>query len=1190
MKRALIDLSNVIWTALMAGKDKENGERLLKWGDVYLPHRSAEAEAYTKEHGEGKEVIINSAQYGFETAVDTILRAINDIGVQPRDCILVQEGMNSKADRTALLGTYKSGRDKLPQQYVEFQKCRDAVVKAFMDIGANLCWQDGGVEADDVLGYLAQHLKGERYVVSGDHDMAVLVDPDNGVHHWRNGVLDKNPFGDFPHRQIPTYISLVGDSGDGIPGAKGFGESAWLELMTIFGEEGIEVMGDLIKTRGLGRLTEDLATMPKLQKILDSEEQVYVCYQLGRLRTERVNTVKRPLMWKAGMVKPRTAETDSRLAKYAAQVVLVTQENYASIASWARTRIEASPYVGLDIETTTPEESDAWLEGLGKDEDRTPVDVFGSTLTGLSLAFGPNLQYVVYLMHDHVEEAKLTNITIGQVRDFVGMVPRQKIIYVHNAAFELPVCFMEWGEDWKADPEYHGFLPNVRDTLIGASYMDENKSKGLKAQSLDLLGYTQTTYDEVTTKVMTKLDALTFPQVGKLRREWDEEPIEHENGAVEPGVSMVQIQFKMNQITGTEVLAYGADDAICTVALANIQRIIMEIEGTWDIYEEVETFPAYVTALAFVQGVDFSLETMREMEKEDDETHDKAWVVLRDYLIKIGFDGTRCPVIADSEPASIKLAHEIITGRELKTMVRKADKLAKLIVQQAEGLAYEDKAFLISKAIETSDLAMLNHLCQSHFLGEPTLDLNSPKQMAALLYDRMRLPVNITNKATDIEHKHNPALADALRQHNAWRRGKIDRLSEDEWKLVRKKAKANDDAIDYALAFDQDHIDAEARAALKAIGAIKKVLTRRQLFYRNYWKLPHWKDGKIHASANQCAAVTRRYSMNNPNLQQLPKKGDGARFRAGFLPHHKDAVVCSIDYTGQELRLAAEVSQDKNMLACYIGDKLKDIHSITAAGAMKLKWGDGEVKRLFTEYAPDLVTQPEGEYDLFIKVHKLFKVDINHVDGKRADDLRKDSKNVNFGAQNGAQDLKLSETLIMRPSDAALFLSAREEMFPDVGEAAKEAERECKRDGYVMTLMGARRHLREAIASDDNSVASRAARQGWNFKIQGSAGEMTKLGIGRLWKSGALHRFDVRFVAPIHDELVTSVNKDHAVEFIKIKSACMTGPYANMKVPILASVSIGPNFKDQIECGDEFDAVRIKKALNKIFHREEVAA
>jgi DNA polymerase-1 len=224
---------------------------------------------------------------------------------------------------------------------------------------------------------------------------------------------------------------------------------------------------------------------------------------------------------------------------------------------------------------------------------------------------------------------------------------------------------------------------------------------------------------------------------------------------------------------------------------------------------------------------------------------------------------------------------------------------------------------------------------------------------------------------------------------------------------------------------------------------------------------------------------------------------------------------------------------------------------------------------------------------------KLRHLDKSDPTKKKADDLRKDSKNVNFAAQFGGQAVKLSETLIMSVEDAQLFLDARSAMFPEVDEAAIRAEDYCKKYGYALTMMGARRHLREAMISDDRWAASRAARQAWNMEIQGSAAEMTKLAMARLWKSGAIHKYDVRFIAPIHDELVTSVHRDHALEFIKIKHACMTAQYADMSnpndpnsVPIMGSISIGPNFADQIECGDWYIEENIREALDKIFHKE----
>lgn len=1149
MKRAIVDLSSVIWTGLLAGKDDEFGRK------------------YPNEAG--KEVFVNSASHGYENAMGYLLNVMDEIKVQPHQMIFVMEGKNSKAVRLHLHPGYKAGRERIPQQYEEFNKCKEQVLQAFLNVGANVCWQDHGVEADDVIGFLATKLKGEKYIISNDKDLAQLVDPAFGIHQMRTGSLDKNPFGDFPHRYIPVYIALVGDSGDKIPGARGFGEVAFNKLLGVFGEGALPAIEGLIQQKQLIDLQEDVPELKDLLKVIDDAENVYLSYELGRLHIEKVDTVRRPLQWRAGMVKPRSVIEDERLKPFGGVVRLVSDEKYEEAVKWAREQLRLSPFVALDIETSTPAESDDWIERLGKSEDRVPVDVFGSDLTSLQLTFGPNLQYTLYLPVDNVPEEGVSNLSIEQVRDFVDLIPREKHIVIQNCAFELPVCFNAWGQDWRDDPEWHGFLRNAIDTKIMSSYVDENRSAGLKQNSKLLLGYEQASYDSVTTK--TYLATQWTPEVmgGKLIGS------DGENGTF-------TVRHKMNELTAREVLNYGADDTICTAALAVHFRTIMEIEGSWDVFLEVEQLPAYVTAQAFVDGVDFSLETMREMEKDDDVAYDKAWAVLREYLIKIGFEGTQCPVYTELTPAAIKEAVQIVLGQELKTMVRTPKKLAKLIRQQWETDESGDRAALLATFIEDENLAVFNELVAKHYAGEPKLDLASPKQMAALLYDRMGLPIHVVNDVTPLEKQHQPELDQAMRRFKQYRLGKVESLNAEEWALVRKKAKANDDAIDFALAFDQEFVDDEVRAALKAIGVMKKVMTRRSLFYANYWNMVHWKDGKIHSQMNQCAAVTRRYSSSNPNLQQLPKKGEGMRFRSCFRPHRSDAVIVSIDFTGQELRLAAYDSQDANMLACYIGDNLKDLHSITAAGAMKLKWGVQAVKDAFATYGPDLPQNADGQYTLFRdRIHKA----LEHDDPmwKKADDLRKDSKNVNFAAQFGGQAAKLSETLIMTVADAQLFLDARSAMFPGVLEAAKRAEDDCKKKGYATTLLGVRRHLREAIMSDDAQVVSRAARQAWNMRIQGSAAEMTKAAMAKLWRSGALHRLDVRFIAPIHDELVASVRRDHTLEFTRVMHECMTAPYAGMNVPILGSISLGPDFADQHECGDYFIPERIQEALNKVF-------
>lgn len=1214
IRRGIVDLSSLLWTALKAGVDHENGTR--------VPVR--------KDDGSIKEEIVNSAGWGYENFVNHLVHAMNDCKLVPSDLIFVIEGRNSKAERLAIHPGYKQGRDKLPGEYAEFEKAKAMIMEVFGNLGTTMFWQDGGVEGDDVIGYLAKHLDGIRYVISNDKDMAVLVGGSPGavtgnIHHWRDGAMDENPFGEFPFRLITTYIALVGDIGDKIPGAFKFGKGAMSDLRAIWGTEGMEAMEELILTRQLHKLVEDLPQLKQLQRVLDDQQGVYMSYELARLRIEKVNTLRRPLNYRAGINKP-VACPDERLRQYAQKRWLVHAGNYDGAFQKLKDTVDKTPEFSLDIETSTPPESDEWVASLGKDEDRTPVDVIGSELTGFSITFGRNREFTYYVTVDHKETEKHKNITVDQAAALIDLIPREKITWVHNAQFELPVCYNTWGEKWADDPQWHGFLRNVRDTVIAASYVNENEGKGLKDLSSSVLNYQQVTYQETVSRTYRAAD---WDGLGKVRMRWCEGEERGEDGEIiDHGVPMVTVEHKMNELTAEAVFAYGCDDTICTAALAVIFRIVMEIEGTFGIYERVETLPAYVTAKGFVDGVDFSLQGMAEQERDDDIAYDKAWPVLREFLIKMGFEGTVCPkFVPDSEikalrdqaaldnglsldqlgdfkweaPAhllelntsGIKQAFEIVTGVSLGLRAKRLDKIAAWLDLEAYTANGDAATFysLFAELVRNQDLDSLNSLLKEHYDGEPKLNLGSPKQMASLLYDFMGLPINFINEATIKERANDRPLADALYKHRQWRTGDGN-LSESEWKLVRKKAKADEDAILYALAFDGSHIDDEARAALKALGVMKKVMTRRNLFYKNYWPIRHWKTGKVHPSFKQVGATTRRYSCSNPNFQQLPKKGEAVRFREHFKPHHKRAVICSIDFSGQELRLAAWRSQDPNMLSCYVGDNLRDLHSITASKAMRLKWGNAKVDELIAEHGQHLphgMLKEEFEYRFFIHIHKGLSETLgkDHPVPKMADDLRKDSKNVNFAAQFGGQAAKLSQTLIMPIADAQLFLDARSAMFTKVDAAAKRSARECLARGYSLTMLGARRHLRNGIMSEDKKEAARAARQSWNYEIQGSAGEMTKLAIGRLWESGALFKYDVRFIAPIHDELVTSVAEEDAIEFIRIKHWCMTQPYADMEVPVLGSISIGPDFGHQHECGDWFIEPSIKKALNDIFHKEK---
>lgn len=430
-RRLIIDMSSIMWTCLLAGQDKE-------WG--------------VKVDFNGKPTLVNSAQYGYENAVNHLVAVLDSLHLTPMNMIMVVEGMNSKFLRTSILPTYKGGTaPSHPEQaYVEFNKLRGMLLETFLGLGACWCSQDG-IESDDVMTYLALNLKGERIIDTNDNDLTAIVDNDNGIRVWKfgKGLVEDNPYGPFPFRHITVYKALVGDPSDKIPGAKGFGPTAWNNLLIQFGYEGLDLMEGLIRDRQLDRLAEDVGTLKELQRIIDNKDTVYKSYDCARLYPMKVNTMRKPLEWKAGMVRSRSEIKDERLRHWGQQVRLVSEENFKAACDFLSSKMEESPVVSLDIETSTSDESDDWLEqAKAKSQaagDDIGVDVFGSTLTGFSLTFGCNMQYTYYVTVDHVEEQGVTNISREQAKHMMNLIPESKRHIIQNVAFELPVLMKNLG-------------------------------------------------------------------------------------------------------------------------------------------------------------------------------------------------------------------------------------------------------------------------------------------------------------------------------------------------------------------------------------------------------------------------------------------------------------------------------------------------------------------------------------------------------------------------------------------------------------------------------------------------------------------------------------------------------------------------------------------------------------------------
>lgn len=683
--KLLLDMSSVMWTSLSAGTDVD--------GTVVVQ--------------DDKKITVPTCAYGYENAVNMIVAALREQGLQPRDMIMVFEGKDSKSRRCMIDPTYKAGRGKrVPEAYEQFNLLKEKLKTTFRNLGAMSATQDF-VEGDDILAYLANNLSEDCIVMTNDNDLCVLqgVNPRGGRVHTRiGGAMDTNKYGMFDVKLVTLYKSLVGDSSDNIRGCPGFGPKAWDEFLLKYDEDGCHELMNLIRD-GKRNAVAAFAEQNKckyLAKIVDKWDDVVKSFKLASLHPEWINTVRLGLELDGGMV--RVECSDERLKHWKAQTRLVTADNYDAALAFFKSKIAETKTFTIDFETTTPEESDDWLETRGKGK----VDVIGSTIVSCGITFGANDNYGFYISVDHAET---NNCTLDQLADFLASIPKDKYTLAHNAAgFELPVAYNAFGEKWK-DNGWRGFLPNVLDTRIAASFWDENQpSHGLKQLSKLLLDYEQTTYEEVTTKE----------------------------------VDGVLTQVKMHQLTAAETVAYGLDDVFTTAGLWNYFSVVMQLEGTYDAFIRLEQKPMYLSALAYVQGLKIDLTKMKELETKDKQIIEESRATIEGYLLRQGWEGSVCPVYTELTPAAIKEVVSIVLGMELKTMVRTVSKLAKLVAE----LDHESAATL-AVAIEQENLEVINGLVKSRFTGKPNFNVGSPNQISKLLYEVVGLPVRLRNKPTE---------------------------------------------------------------------------------------------------------------------------------------------------------------------------------------------------------------------------------------------------------------------------------------------------------------------------------------------------------------------------------------------------------------------------------------------------------
>ena len=275
------------------------------------------------------------------------------------------------------------------------------------------------------------------------------------------------------------------------------------------------------------------------------------------------------------------------------------------------------------------------------------------------------------------------------------------------------------------------------------------------------------------------------------------------------------------------------------------------------------------------------------------------------------------------------------------------------------------------------------------------------------------------------------------------------------------------------------------------------------------------KTGRVHTSYNQAVAATGRLSSNNPNLQNIPIRTErGREVRKAFIPRDSGHTIVSADYSQIELRIIAEISKDANMMDAFV--KNLDIHTATAAN--------------------------------------VYNTPLEEVTGTQ----RRNAKAVNFGIIYGQSAFGLSQSLGIPRKEAADIIDNYFAQYPGIKKYMADTMNFARENGYVCTLMGRRRYLRD-INSANATVRGFAERNAINAPIQGSAADMIKIAMINIHREFKARQLDARMTMQVHDELVFDVPHNE-VETVKpiildnMKNAIMT------VVPIMVEIGTGANW------------------------------
>ncbi|MFC2011467.1 DNA polymerase, partial [Chloroflexota bacterium] len=278
--------------------------------------------------------------------------------------------------------------------------------------------------------------------------------------------------------------------------------------------------------------------------------------------------------------------------------------------------------------------------------------------------------------------------------------------------------------------------------------------------------------------------------------------------------------------------------------------------------------------------------------------------------------------------------------------------------------------------------------------------------------------------------------------------------------------------------------------------------------------LINYKTGRVHTSFNQTRTATGRLSSSDPNMQNIPVRGElGKQIRRAFIAPPGYSILTG-DYSQIDLRALAHLSQDQGLLDAFKQDE--DIHAATAT--------------------------------------RLFGVDASQVTA----DMRRLAKTVNFGVIYGMSGYGLEQATELSREEATRFITAYFEKYSGVKQYLESTKQQARDTGYVQTLLGRRRSILE-INSANRQVREAAERMAINMPVQGTSADIIKVAMVNLYREMNKRQLKSKMLLQVHDELLFEVPEEELEEMRQLVPQIMSTAL-ELSIPLKVDIKSGNNW------------------------------